>query len=48
VFHSKWPIDHRSFKQLPLSHALLGAGVFRSIDSRFNSAFYETRLVRYP
>jgi len=40
--------DHRSFEQIPLSHALLNAGVFCPIDTRFNRVFYETMLVHYP
>jgi hypothetical protein len=41
-------VQHRSFEQVPLSHAILSSGLFRQIDTRFNSVFYETMLVTYP
>jgi len=41
-------VEHRSYEQVPLSHAILSAGVFCPIDTRFNSVFYETMLVHYP
>jgi hypothetical protein len=40
--------DSRCYEQIPLSHALLRGGLFRQLDSRFNSVFYETLLVHYP
>jgi hypothetical protein len=37
--------EHRTDEQVPLSHAILSSGLFRQIDTRFNSIFYETMLV---
>jgi hypothetical protein len=34
--------ETRTYEQAPLSHALLSAGVFKQIDTRFNSVFVET------
>ena len=39
--------ESRSYEQIPLSHALLNAGLFQQIDSRFNSTLYETMLVHH-
>jgi hypothetical protein len=40
--------ETRGYEQVPLSHALLSAGVFLEIDTRFNSVFYETVVMHYP
>src|SRR5688572_13170808 len=49
VYHATWPvIEARTFEQVPLSHAILSSGLFRQIDTRFNSVFFETLLVTYP
>jgi len=39
---------HRTYEQIPLSHAILSSGLFQQIDSRFNSLFYETMVLHYP
>lgn len=39
--------DTRCYEQVPLSHALLYAGIFQPIDSRFNSVVFETLLVHH-
>ncbi len=39
--------DSRCYEQVPLSHALLTADLFQSIDSRFNSVLYESLLVHH-
>jgi len=48
VYHATYDNPHRTFEQVPLSHAILSAGVFRQINARFNSVFYETMLLNYP
>jgi hypothetical protein len=48
VYHLAGQIDHRTFEQVPLSHAILSSGLFRPIDTRFNSVFYETMRIHYP
>jgi len=49
VYHARWPAaGHRTFEQVPLSHAILSSGCFQRLDARFNSVFYETLLVHHP
>jgi hypothetical protein len=48
VYSTRFPIEDRGYEQIPLSHALLTAGIFQGIDTRFNSVFYETLVVHYP
>jgi hypothetical protein len=48
VYQSRYPVKSRTHEQIPLSHAILSSGLFRPIDPRFNSVFYETMLVHYP
>jgi hypothetical protein len=48
VYHAPAAINHRTFEQIPLSHAILSSGLFRPIDTRFNSVFYETMRIHYP
>jgi hypothetical protein len=47
IYAGNFP-EPRSYEQTPLSHALLSAGVFRQIDTRFNSVFAESVHVYYP
>jgi hypothetical protein len=47
VYAGGYP-ESRCYEQVPLSHALLSAGVFHPIDTRFNSLFYESVAVHYP
>jgi hypothetical protein len=49
VYQARWPeAGHRTFEQVPLSHAILSSGCFQRLDARFNSVFYETLLVHHP
>jgi hypothetical protein len=48
TYHKDWSDNSRTLEQVPLSHGFLTTGVFRQIDVRFNSVFYETMLVHYP
>ena len=49
VYQASWPAEQaRTYEQVPLSHAILSSGMFRQIDTRFNSVFFETLLVHYP
>ena len=48
VFDARYALETRSYEQIPLSHAIQTAGLFQSIDTRFNSIFYESMLVHYP
>jgi hypothetical protein len=48
VYESPNPVESNCYEQIPLSHALLTAGLFRPIDTRFNSVFHETAAVHYP
>jgi hypothetical protein len=47
VYHTYFA-EHRGYEQIPLSYALLTAGVFRQIDTRFNSVFFDSMQVHYP
>ena len=50
-FHRVYTSDYaetRCYEQLPLSHALLSAGLFRQIDTRFNCVFQEAAGIHYP
>jgi hypothetical protein len=46
VFNSEHAIT-RQFEQVRLSHAILSAGLFHPIDTRFNSVLHETLLVHH-
>lgn len=48
VYDAQYPVQLRTYEQIPLSHALLAAGVFHEIDTRFNSVLYEAMLVHFP
>jgi hypothetical protein len=48
VYDTDYPVQTRSYEQMPLTHALHTGGLFRPIDTRFNSVFYETMLTHYP
>ena len=48
TYHKDWLDNSRTLEQVPLSHAFLTAGIFKPLDVRFNSVFYETMLVHYP
>jgi hypothetical protein len=48
VYQSPQVINSRCHEQMFLSHALLSQGLYRPIDSRFNSVLFETMLVHYP
>src|SRR5262249_21084987 len=48
VYAKDNPTPSRCHEQFHLSHALLTAGVFRPIDTRFNSVFGESVAVYYP
>jgi hypothetical protein len=48
VYEAPWASEHRSFEQIPLSHAILRQRLFQPIDTRFNSVFFETMLVHFP
>jgi len=40
--------EHRSYEQIPLSHAILSSGLFCPLDTRFNCVLLESLLVHYP
>jgi hypothetical protein len=48
VYETPYPVETTTYEQTPLSHALLTAGLFQPIDTRFNSVFHDTALVYYP
>lgn len=48
IYESTPLTETRGYEQIPLSHALLEAGAFQQIDTRFNSVFWETVVVHYP
>jgi len=48
VYDTPYPVETTTYEQTPLSHALLTAGLFQPIDTRFNSVFHDTALVYYP
>jgi hypothetical protein len=48
IYDSNYPLETRTYEQIPLSHAMLTAGLFQEIDTRFNSVFFESMLVHFP
>ena len=48
IYDSTYPLETRTYEQIPLSHAILTAGLFQEIDTRFNSVFFESMLVHFP
>jgi hypothetical protein len=48
VYKADYPVEHRNYEQVPLSHAILSSGQFHQIDTRFNHVFYESMLVHNP
>jgi len=48
VYNAESPLESTTYEQIPLSYTLLAYGLFRPIDTRFNSLLYETAAVYYP
>jgi hypothetical protein len=48
VYNLESAVALSTHEQIPLSYTLLAAGLFRPIDTRFNSLLYDTAAVYYP
>lgn len=48
VYWQNYPVETRSYEQIPLSHAILQKEIFHPLDVRFNHVLFETMVVHYP
>ncbi len=47
VYNAEAPLESTTYEQIPLSYTLPTYGLFRPIDTRFNSVLYDTAAVYY-